>query len=197
LFGSEQLTDIKEDDMPSRRERQEFQMLSERALRDFSIFCAAGRYPRPDRRAQGAFDQKGQYDLAGLRSREGEETAEQAGLDDDFDPRRETANGVPKLSRDQGEALIGMLDECSTLADAKECVRSMTQQGEDEDPEPQESIEGSLSAGDPDPHLRTSAGDRRRPAMDAARLRRAQAHGKGLDDFLRAFPEAGRIRQSY
>ena len=40
--------------MPSKNETQQFKMLSDQALAEFRIFCAAGRYPRPD----GAHDAK-------------------------------------------------------------------------------------------------------------------------------------------
>lgn len=40
--------------MASRNETRQFNMYSAQALRDFRIFCAAGRYPNPD--PKGAFD---------------------------------------------------------------------------------------------------------------------------------------------
>ena len=43
--------------MPSKREVEEYKMLSDEALQRFRIFCAAGKYPRPDHKSQGAFDQ--------------------------------------------------------------------------------------------------------------------------------------------
>jgi hypothetical protein len=42
--------------MPSRNEVQQYRLLSDQALQEFKIFCAAGRLPKPDKLTQGAFD---------------------------------------------------------------------------------------------------------------------------------------------
>jgi hypothetical protein len=43
--------------MPSKREVEEYKLLSDEALQKFRIFCAAGKFPRPDQKTRGAFDQ--------------------------------------------------------------------------------------------------------------------------------------------
>jgi hypothetical protein len=42
--------------MPSKNEVEQYKLLSDRALQEFKVFCAAGRLPRPDRLTKGAFD---------------------------------------------------------------------------------------------------------------------------------------------
>jgi hypothetical protein len=42
--------------MPSKREVEEYRLLSNEALQKFRIFMAGGKLPRPDRLTQGAFD---------------------------------------------------------------------------------------------------------------------------------------------
>jgi hypothetical protein len=177
-----------------------------------------GLFRRMERGPIAAYDQRG--GLEDIRSRERQETAEASGLDDDFDFERETANGVRKLSRDQAEQLLGMCDSCSSLDQLKDQIKSITERGEDEEPQRTVST-GSMRTDDPDPHLRASQqGDRRsKPAMDS-RVRFARGEvslaeyerelnerirnggirkltGADFRSFAASFPDAIRVKNSY
>jgi hypothetical protein len=139
-------------------------MLSNDFLAGFRSACArneiTGGWPKPGRRVEGAFDARLPEFKQG--------TAEASGLDDDFDWRRETPGGFQKLTTDQSKALLDMCDECSSLDEVKDHIRSLTRHGEDDDPPVQPSVSSlKLTEGDPDPHILASAGDRRRHGMDS------------------------------
>jgi hypothetical protein len=172
--------------MPSTRETREFKMLSEKALRDFQIFCAAGRFPVPDKRAAGAFDEKRRgYDYSERDTEEpdyprtrkaaagqpaGERTEEASGLDDDLDGTTET--GVPKISRQQAQELWKMIEERGFTRDSvQDCLKTMMREGSaDEDPEEQETVSSGSMTGpgaDPSRHLMASAPGDKRKGMDS------------------------------
>jgi hypothetical protein len=158
-------------------------MLPEGDLSRFRKFMAtaeaSGKLPIP--RVEGAFDTRrygrdGGY-LETPTEPKRHTTPEEAGRDNDLDLRRHMANGVRRLSRDQHDLLLDLLHEGAGSDQERERIKdvlgNVLEQGEDEDPPEQTSIEGSLLKGDPDPHLRASAGDRRK-AMDSIQSLRAR-----------------------
>jgi hypothetical protein len=116
---------------------------------------------------------------------------ETSGLD-----QQRTEDGYAKIDPATRDAVLEALAEhvargSPVYKTFEECLDTYTAGG-GEDAE-QESVEGEMTAGDPDPHLRASAGDRRRAMDSALRLRMAYDSGRLSEaDYVRILAERRR-----
>ena len=110
--------------MPSKNEVEQYKLLSDQALREFKIFCAAGRLPKPDNLTKGAFDSLSselKSRLAQLTPKQKREVAIalDAGEDPngDLDVKKFATKLLEGMGDGQddsgfGEKLIRLLDQC-------------------------------------------------------------------------------------
>jgi hypothetical protein len=191
--------------MPSKNEVAQYKLLSDRALHEFKIFCAAGRLPRPDKLTQGAFDSLSpelKSRLAQLTPKQKREVAIalDAGEDPngDLDVKKFATKLLESLGdgRDDsgfGEKLIRLLDQTFPG-----CCGDLT--GEDEEAgETGYSPEEDMADDDEDDDDWSPEGQFRK----AAKANDTPPHFKGMpkvgggmvaqDSFRRQFPEASRI----
>jgi hypothetical protein len=206
--------------MPSKNEVAQYKLLSDKALQEFKVFCAAGRLPRPDKLTQGAFDSLSpelKRRLAQLTPKQKREVAIalDAGEDPngDLDVKKFATKLLEGMGDGQddsgfGEKLIRLLDQCfpgccgeltGEDEEAGETGYSPEEDMADDDEDDDWSPEGQFrkaandtfnSAEQPGPAAKS--GPRPFPGMPRTGGKLV-GMDEASDDYARRFPETKRI----